>query len=228
MAGEGGHEHGCGRLAGAVRGSHGAGESPIASARVAPTPGCPRPPMVQVASRGDAGEVGRLLDAGAAVDAADMDPAGRITLLEAASQGHEAVVDRLLVAGAAVDAADYEERTALHRAADQGHEAVVGRLLVAGAAVDAATHPKLTALHLAANHGDEAVVDRLLTGADAGPGPAPRAAAEARPPRRLHRCAACGTEGTKLGKCGRCKAVRYCGRECQLGHWREHKPGCAR
>ena len=30
----------------------------------------------------------------------------------------------------------------------------------------------------------------------------------------------------RLRVCARCRAVRYCSRECQLGHWREHKSEC--
>ena len=27
-------------------------------------------------------------------------------------------------------------------------------------------------------------------------------------------------------RCGKCHAVRYCGRECQVAHWPEHRPVC--
>ena len=40
-------------------------------------------------------------------------------------------------------------------------------------------------------------------------------------------CAKCGKEGEKLLSCGRCKKVRYCGAECQRGHWKIHKVNCA-
>ncbi|KAM3547466.1 hypothetical protein ARSEF4850_010013 [Beauveria asiatica] len=51
---------------------------------------------------------------------------------------------------------------------------------------------------------------------------------------RRDRCARCGKAGeeaaaataTRLMACGRCKAVRYCGRECQVGHFKEHKALC--
>ena len=39
-------------------------------------------------------------------------------------------------------------------------------------------------------------------------------------------CAFCGKAGD-LNKCRRCKSVRYCSRECQLGHWPEHKVDCS-
>ena len=38
-------------------------------------------------------------------------------------------------------------------------------------------------------------------------------------------CAFCGKAGD-LNKC-LCKSVRYCSRECQLGHWPEHKVDCS-
>lgn len=43
-----------------------------------------------------------------------------------------------------------------------------------------------------------------------------------------NQCAKCGTESaaTQLMACGRCKAVRYCGRECQVAHFKEHKVLC--
>jgi hypothetical protein len=43
-------------------------------------------------------------------------------------------------------------------------------------------------------------------------------------------CAACGGRGneqTKLLRCARCKAVRYCGPDCQRAHWRTHRRECA-
>ena len=38
-------------------------------------------------------------------------------------------------------------------------------------------------------------------------------------------CANCGilgeSVGVKLNSCSRCKAVKYCGKACQLKHWKE-------
>jgi hypothetical protein len=39
-------------------------------------------------------------------------------------------------------------------------------------------------------------------------------------------CSKCGAEGDNMQRCGRCKAVYYCSRECQVGHWKEHKVKC--
>ena len=38
------------------------------------------------------------------------------------------------------------------------------------------------------------------------------------------RCSACGEPAAK--KCSRCKAVWYCGRQCQVQHWPVHKVDC--
>lgn len=34
----------------------------------------------------------------------------------------------------------------------------------------------------------------------------------------------CQKEGTK--SCAKCKTASYCGRECQVGHWKVHKKSC--
>eukprot|EP00198_Chlamydomonas_reinhardtii_P010112 XP_001699449.1 predicted protein [Chlamydomonas reinhardtii] len=41
-----------------------------------------------------------------------------------------------------------------------------------------------------------------------------------------HVCVACGKMYHKTQLCSRCKSVRYCGRECQSAHWKEHKQEC--
>ncbi|KAK6346149.1 hypothetical protein TWF730_010481 [Orbilia blumenaviensis] len=40
------------------------------------------------------------------------------------------------------------------------------------------------------------------------------------------RCANCAKVAVELMLCGRCKAVRYCGRTCQVAHYKEHKALC--
>ncbi|KAJ8132753.1 hypothetical protein O1611_g870 [Lasiodiplodia mahajangana] len=39
-------------------------------------------------------------------------------------------------------------------------------------------------------------------------------------------CANCGKPSAQLMLCGRCKAVAYCGRECQVAHYKDHKAKC--
>lgn len=38
------------------------------------------------------------------------------------------------------------------------------------------------------------------------------------------KCSLCGKEATK--RCSRCRSEWYCGRECQVKHWKKHKAGC--
>eukprot|EP01122_Echinamoeba_exundans_P004502 TRINITY_DN14558_c0_g1_i1.p1 TRINITY_DN14558_c0_g1~~TRINITY_DN14558_c0_g1_i1.p1 ORF type:complete len:219 (+),score=31.46 TRINITY_DN14558_c0_g1_i1:130-786(+) len=40
-------------------------------------------------------------------------------------------------------------------------------------------------------------------------------------------CAKCGNPNN-LMQCSGCKRVRYCGRECQVSHWKVHKAACKR
>ncbi len=40
------------------------------------------------------------------------------------------------------------------------------------------------------------------------------------------RCANCQKDSVKLMTCERCKAVMYCGRTCQIAHYKEHKARC--
>ncbi|ATY67437.1 kinase-like domain [Cordyceps militaris] len=39
-------------------------------------------------------------------------------------------------------------------------------------------------------------------------------------------CANCGNGSGALMSCGRCKAVKYCKRECQIAHFKNHKATC--
>ena len=44
----------------------------------------------------------------------------------------------------------------------------------------------------------------------------------------LFRCFNCQTEGRAppLRKCTQCEIAYYCGKTCQKGHWKTHKPAC--
>jgi hypothetical protein len=39
-------------------------------------------------------------------------------------------------------------------------------------------------------------------------------------------CVVCGARGSKLFRCTRCKERYYCGKECQLQDWKDHKRVC--
>ena len=39
-------------------------------------------------------------------------------------------------------------------------------------------------------------------------------------------CAKCERASVQLMRCGRCNKVMYCGRACQVAHYKEHKPIC--
>jgi hypothetical protein len=47
-----------------------------------------------------------------------------------------------------------------------------------------------------------------------------------RPHPDYHTCASCGLDWVAMKKCQRCKRVRYCSKECQAKHWKEHKNEC--
>ncbi|KAJ7285028.1 hypothetical protein C8J57DRAFT_707399 [Mycena rebaudengoi] len=46
----------------------------------------------------------------------------------------------------------------------------------------------------------------------------------------VHPCTVCKTPppkgGPALPRCGRCSTTHYCSRQCQVAHWKEHKPIC--
>ena len=44
----------------------------------------------------------------------------------------------------------------------------------------------------------------------------------------LEKCANCKKFQPNMKRCGTCNKVRYCGKECQRKHWKEHKSNCKR
>ena len=44
--------------------------------------------------------------------------------------------------------------------------------------------------------------------------------------RRAESCVVCGKEAGS--RCSRCRRQRYCGRQCQLDHWQQHKLVCTK
>ena len=117
--------------------------------------------LISAAKKGDVEVVGRLLAAGADVNAANI--LGKTALMWAARCGYAEVVAALLQHGAVVNAIDNEGITALMWAARCGYAEVAERLLeVDGIDINAADHFDLTALMVAAQGGHVVVVDRLL------------------------------------------------------------------
>lgn len=43
---------------------------------------------------------------------------------------------------------------------------------------------------------------------------------------KMEECGFCHDNLKPISKCSRCLNIKYCGRECQLKHWPEHKPFC--
>mmetsp|Transcript_27370 Transcript_27370/g.44552 ORF Transcript_27370/g.44552 Transcript_27370/m.44552 type:complete len:1085 (-) Transcript_27370:89-3343(-) len=51
-------------------------------------------------------------------------------------------------------------------------------------------------------------------------------AAEDSKPKQRDSCAGCGKSNVKRQQCSKCRGVSYCGRECQISHWKTHKVQC--
>lgn len=101
--------------------------------------------LLAAAWENDVAEAGRLITAGADVNA--VDDSEQNAFLIAASEGYVELLDLTLQHGADVRSLDSYRGTALIRAAERGHAAVVGRLLQAGVTVDHVNRLGWTALH---------------------------------------------------------------------------------
>ncbi len=123
------------------------------------------PRLFRAAAAGDAGEVARVLDEGAAVDGRDK--AGRTPLHVALDQGHTKVAELLVERGAGIDCRDKLGNTPLHMAAELGSMKTAAWLVDQGADVNARGNDGWTPLHLAAAWGATEVARVLVErGAD--------------------------------------------------------------
>lgn len=120
---------------------------PTPKAKKAPKAGTPQPPLHSAAFKNDIGEMQKLLDAGADVDA--IDSSSRTALMLAAWTGRSKAVGFLLEHGASTKTRDREGNTPLHQAASGSANAEVLRLLLnAGADVRATNNYGRTPLHV--------------------------------------------------------------------------------
>ena len=124
------------------------------------------------------------------------------------------------------------------KAADQGHADAqfnLGAMYANGQGVLQSIPTALIWVHKAAAQGGASALEALpqlkSMSADAD---APAASPESppvKPAASSPLCASCSAEsgpgGAALKPCSRCKAVSYCGKECQRAHWKAgHKAAC--
>ena len=105
--------------------------------------------LFTAARHGKLDEVEAAVDAGAPMEWANPDRAGKRAIHAASPKGHKDVVAFLGSRGADVNAVDNHQQTPLHRAAYQGHASVCTTLLALGADPAAKTKYGKTALDMA-------------------------------------------------------------------------------
>jgi hypothetical protein len=117
--------------------------------------------------------------------------------------------------------------TPLLLAAQRGDLGAVRCLLNFGAKVNQSNNDGTTALMAASIEEHAEVVAALIkAGATAAGASAYQTAGpEAKSPTQ---CSSSGCSKDGVMKCTRCKRARYCGRMCQLAHWKAHKADCKR
>jgi ankyrin repeat protein len=140
------------------------------------------------------------------------DQVGCTPLWIAAQEGNLAVVQCLVKElGADIEQADQYGGTPLMIASALTHTGVVKWLVKAGANIRA----------FIANEGSNGTAATISK--QFGASPEQTAYLEA----KTH-CSHPGCSGTGLLKCTGCRQARYCGKVCQLAHWKAHKADCRR
>jgi ankyrin repeat protein len=179
--------------------------------------------------------VRQLLDGGADVNKATTDN-GCTPMVVAARQGKLMALQCLLDDGAEPNILTaVVGQTPLYAAARQGFLEVVRCLIACGADVNAANSDGSgTALQIAAQNGYYNVALILLKGGAVIEATHVRpSSADSLPQQRVlrllarWRCAMCDRPMRKEKTCDRCRSVSYCSRECQRGHWAQHKAACS-
>jgi hypothetical protein len=197
--------------------------------------------LIVAADIGDDKCVKLLLTAGADKEAKL--PSGFTALIIAAQNGHDKCVEMLLTAGANKEATSQKSSTALIIASQQDRDKFIELLLNAGCDINALNNDGISALLKAVEKEQincvctlvrcGADVDMRCQGfslddvADQTTIADELKAALRLPAEKRRRCAHCEkTTFAKLQKCSACRKVYYCNRECQVAHWKRHKPAC--
>ncbi|XP_077977699.1 uncharacterized protein LOC144433265 [Glandiceps talaboti] len=156
-----------------------------------------------------------LIGKGARIDSSDK--FGGTPLFYATGRAPNAEIAQYLIEnGATVDYRNTNGAIPLHGAALQGNTECVKLLLKHGADPKAMDHDGKTPLDLCDAEETKKVIYKANKKAD-----------KAKEKSDAH-CAWCGEGHDDLKKCARCHSVMYCGRDCQVRHWKEggHKNDC--
>jgi hypothetical protein len=70
--------------------------------------------------------------------------------------------------------------------------------------------------------------EEMLAAAESGNGNGNESGSSSAPAPAPARCANCEKDDVRLVTCARCRAVMYCGRTCQVVHYKAHKAKCQR